>query len=250
MSHRSPESPHAGRDARASLPEASLPGCDDVPPGLLPLVVVAPDVAPCLPAGASFRRPCCGRSRAPVCRDAAGGRRLAERRGSPEMSSHGHPSRPSAQRRGRRTAPARSPPDGLPTPSRGLPAPPRDPHAVGRQRRLRAREQRRALRLLRHGHQPLPHRGGRPGHPRGAGDRRLRRVALPLPRGPHVPRGRPRRPARGQAGSSSVRYELGLFGRAQEAAADGWFVHVFVDRASRRPVPVPEGLRRALERLA
>ena len=55
----------------------------------------------------------------------------------------------------------------------------------------------------------------------------------------------------GKLGSSSVRYELGLFGTgAQEAAADGWFVHVFVDRASRRPVPVPEGLRRALERLA
>ena len=55
----------------------------------------------------------------------------------------------------------------------------------------------------------------------------------------------------GKLGGSSVRYELGLFGTgAQEAAADGWFVHVFVDRASRRPVPVPEGLRRALERLA
>ena len=49
MSHESPDSPHAGRDPRASLPEVSLPGCDDVPPGLLPLVVVAPDVAPCLP---------------------------------------------------------------------------------------------------------------------------------------------------------------------------------------------------------
>ena len=55
----------------------------------------------------------------------------------------------------------------------------------------------------------------------------------------------------GQLGTSSVRYELGLFGTgAQDAAAEGWFVHVFVDRASRRPVPVPDGLRRALERLA
>ena len=68
---------------------------------------------------------------------------------------------------------------------------------------------------------------------------------------PDLPRGRPRRPARGRARASSVRYELGLFGTgAQDAAAEGWFVHVFVDRASRRPVPVPDGLRRALERLA
>ena len=55
----------------------------------------------------------------------------------------------------------------------------------------------------------------------------------------------------GQLGRTSVRYELGVFAAgAEEPAADGWFVHVFVDRASRRPVPVPEGLRRALERLA
>jgi acyl-CoA thioester hydrolase len=54
----------------------------------------------------------------------------------------------------------------------------------------------------------------------------------------------------GNLGRSSVRYELGLFSTgAEEAAAEGWFVHVFVDRASRRPVPVPEALRRALERL-
>ena len=32
-------------------------------------------------------------------------------------------------------------------------------------------------------------------------------------------------------------------------AADGHFVHVFVDRASQRPVPIPEPLRRALFRL-
>jgi acyl-CoA thioester hydrolase len=52
-------------------------------------------------------------------------------------------------------------------------------------------------------------------------------------------------------GRSSVRYEIALFdGDATEAAAEGWFVHVFVDRASRRPVPIPEGIRVALERLA
>ena len=54
----------------------------------------------------------------------------------------------------------------------------------------------------------------------------------------------------GRLGSSSVRYEIGLFGAGEdEARADGHFVHVFVDRASRRPVPIPPPLRAALERL-
>ena len=48
-------------------------------------------------------------------------------------------------------------------------------------------------------------------------------------------------------GRSSVRYELGLFGEGQdEAAAQGHFVHVYVERATRRPVPLPEALRNAL----
>ena len=56
----------------------------------------------------------------------------------------------------------------------------------------------------------------------------------------------------GKLGRSSVRYELALFGAdATGPAATGWFVHVFVDRASRRPVDaLPPGLRAALERLA
>jgi acyl-CoA thioester hydrolase len=51
-------------------------------------------------------------------------------------------------------------------------------------------------------------------------------------------------------GNSSVRYGIGLF-RAGEAAAaaEGWFVHVFVDRASRRSTPIPERIRSVLERL-
>ena len=51
-------------------------------------------------------------------------------------------------------------------------------------------------------------------------------------------------------GRSSVRYELGIF-RADrdELCAFGHFVHVFVDRATRRPTPVPERMRAALERL-
>lgn len=51
-------------------------------------------------------------------------------------------------------------------------------------------------------------------------------------------------------GSSSVRYEVGLFaaGEAHSAAA-GHFVHVYVDRETRRPVPVPAPLRGVLESL-
>ncbi len=51
-------------------------------------------------------------------------------------------------------------------------------------------------------------------------------------------------------GSSSVRYEIGLFaGEAEEAAAEGHFVHVYVDRETRRPVALPDALRSALEPL-
>jgi acyl-CoA thioester hydrolase len=51
-------------------------------------------------------------------------------------------------------------------------------------------------------------------------------------------------------GRSSVRYELEL-GREGEpgALAEGWFVHVFVDRETRRPVEIPAQLRDALARL-
>ena len=51
-------------------------------------------------------------------------------------------------------------------------------------------------------------------------------------------------------GRSSVRYEIGLFAAgAEEPAATGWFVHVFVDAESRRPAEMPERLRASLERL-
>ncbi|MEA2133079.1 MAG: acyl-CoA thioester hydrolase, partial [Solirubrobacteraceae bacterium] len=51
-------------------------------------------------------------------------------------------------------------------------------------------------------------------------------------------------------GRSSVRYEIGLF-REQDAepAAEGWFVHVFVDRGDRRPHDIPAGVRAAHARL-
>ncbi len=52
-------------------------------------------------------------------------------------------------------------------------------------------------------------------------------------------------------GRSSVRYELGIFRDGSDApAAEGWFVHVFVGRDDRRPVPIPDDVRAALARLA
>ena len=53
-----------------------------------------------------------------------------------------------------------------------------------------------------------------------------------------------------KVGRTSVRYEIGLFSESEQApAAEGWFVHVFVDRLERRPVEIPSPLRGALERL-
>jgi acyl-CoA thioester hydrolase len=53
-----------------------------------------------------------------------------------------------------------------------------------------------------------------------------------------------------QLGRSSVRYEVGLFAAgAAQTAAHGHFVHVYVDRAARRPVELPAALRAALEEL-
>jgi acyl-CoA thioester hydrolase len=49
-------------------------------------------------------------------------------------------------------------------------------------------------------------------------------------------------------GRSSVRYEIALFRQGAElAAAQGYFVHVYVDRATRRPVELPPVLRQSLE---
>jgi acyl-CoA thioester hydrolase len=49
-------------------------------------------------------------------------------------------------------------------------------------------------------------------------------------------------------GRSSVRYEIGILSKDQ-LAATGHFVHVFVDRATRRPAELPAALRAALETL-
>ncbi len=52
-------------------------------------------------------------------------------------------------------------------------------------------------------------------------------------------------------GNRSVTYGIAIFKEGDEQpAAHGYFVHVFVDRQSRKAVPVPERLREALARLS
>ena len=52
-------------------------------------------------------------------------------------------------------------------------------------------------------------------------------------------------------GNSSVRYDVGLFAQGETlTAAKGHFIHVYVDRATRRPVHLPPALKSVLEKLA
>jgi len=54
-----------------------------------------------------------------------------------------------------------------------------------------------------------------------------------------------------ELGRSSVRYRIGVFGEGEsEAAAQGEFVHVVVDRANRRPVEIPAAWRTRLEAIS
>jgi len=52
-------------------------------------------------------------------------------------------------------------------------------------------------------------------------------------------------------GRSSVRYEVGIFSGegSSEMAALGYFVHVFVDRSTERPTPIPPHVLLALKKL-
>ena len=53
-----------------------------------------------------------------------------------------------------------------------------------------------------------------------------------------------------RVGAASVRYEVGLFGEGDAlTAAHGHFVHVYVDRATRRPAALPERLLTVLQGL-
>ena len=48
-------------------------------------------------------------------------------------------------------------------------------------------------------------------------------------------------------GTSSLRYAIALFAdEAEIAAAQGTFVHVYVDRSSNRPVPIPDAVKAAV----
>lgn len=52
-------------------------------------------------------------------------------------------------------------------------------------------------------------------------------------------------------GNSSVRYELAIFKAGEDRpAAEGHFVHVYVDRETRRPAALPQALRTALEKIS
>lgn len=52
-------------------------------------------------------------------------------------------------------------------------------------------------------------------------------------------------------GTSSVRYEVGLFRNDETMAfAEGFFIHVYVDRRTRRPQPMDATMRSALESIA
>ena len=55
----------------------------------------------------------------------------------------------------------------------------------------------------------------------------------------------------GNIGSSSVRYEIGLFAADEHdiCAAKGHFIHVYVDRITRQPVALPPQLLSVLETL-
>ena len=50
-------------------------------------------------------------------------------------------------------------------------------------------------------------------------------------------------------GNRSVTYGIAIFGHGELAAAHGHFVHVFVDRVTRKPVEIPPALRTALEKI-
>lgn len=54
----------------------------------------------------------------------------------------------------------------------------------------------------------------------------------------------------GRLGNTSVRYEIGLFRNDEDtAAAQGHFIHVYVERTSRRAAALPPEMRKALEQI-
>ncbi|CAA9480217.1 MAG: hypothetical protein AVDCRST_MAG53-542, partial [uncultured Solirubrobacteraceae bacterium] len=127
---------------------------------------------------------------------------------------------------------------------RGLPAPPPGRDAMGGQRRLRPRQQRRVLRVVRHGDQRLPHRRGRTRHSCGRHDRPVRRVALRVPRARHVPGDGRGRPAGRQARPLERPLRAGDLPGGGRGACGAGMVRPRL-RAARRPATDPDPRRAA-----
>ena len=54
-----------------------------------------------------------------------------------------------------------------------------------------------------------------------------------------------------ELGRSSIRYRIGIFAEGSDsAAAEGEFVHVVVDRATRRPAEIPSAWREKLAKIS
>jgi acyl-CoA thioester hydrolase len=95
-----------------------------------------------------------------------------------------------------------------------------------------------------------PDRGGLSRHPGEQRDRARGRDAVPVLQADRVPDVVHAGMRVTKLGTSSVRYEIGLFANDDDgAAAQGHFVHVYVDRATGRPVAIPDPVRRVLQRL-
>jgi acyl-CoA thioester hydrolase len=51
-------------------------------------------------------------------------------------------------------------------------------------------------------------------------------------------------------GNSSVHYSLGIFkSKEEQACSFGHFIHVFVDRQSKKPITIPDSMRKGMERI-
>ena len=103
---------------------------------------------------------------------------------------------------------------------------------------------------VRHGGQRLPDRGRRAGHPRRRGDRLL---VIETRCNHFAPLAFPQQFEAGlrvaHMGAAAVRYEVGLFAAdAPLRAPAGHFIHVYVDRQTRRPVASPSAARRPATR--
>ena len=124
-----------------------------------------------------------------------------------------------------------------------LPARPRHPDALEGQRRLRARQQRRVLLVLRHRDQPLADHGGRPRHPRRRGGRAVRGVALRVQGGADVPGPRARRAARRAPGPLERALRDRPVPRGRPRAGRGGLVRARLRRPRRSPPARDPGAR-------